>query len=89
MMRNTELPYDSKEKSAEIDKLVNRLDAIINIMLETAGSEGKGLKVAKRIEILSAAGLRPIEISRILGITLSHVTVELTRLRRRAGSTKR
>jgi len=82
------LQYDRKKESAEIDKLVNRLDAIINIMLETAGPEAKGLKVARRIEILHDAGLRPIEISRILGITLSHVTVELTRLRKRAKLTR-
>ena len=63
-------------------QLVKRLDAIINILLETAELEGKPLSVSKRIELLDAAGLRPVEISRLMGKTMSYVTVELTRIRK-------
>jgi len=61
---------------------VKRLDAIIRILLETAVLKGKPLSISKRIEMLDAVGLRPVEISEILGKTLSYITVELTRIRR-------
>lgn len=63
-------------------QLVKRLDAIINILLETAESGGKPLSISKRIELLDSAGLRPIEISKLIGKTLTYVTSELTRIRK-------
>lgn len=77
------------EDSADLRQLVKRLDALLNLLLETAGPKGEGLNVSKRIEILYKAGLRPVEISQILGITLSNVTVQLTRLRRGGKLAKR
>jgi hypothetical protein len=63
-------------------QLAKRLDAIINVLLETARVENKPLSMSKKIAILHAAGLRPIEISRILGKSVTYVSVELTRIRK-------
>jgi len=62
--------------------LTKRLDAIINVLLETARPDGKQLSVMDRVRILNDAGLRPIDIARILGITLTHVNVNLHTLRK-------
>jgi DNA-binding MarR family transcriptional regulator len=77
------------EKSADLRQLVKRLDALINLLLETADPKGKGLAVSKKIEILDTAGLRPVEISQILGLTLSNVTTQLTRLRKKGAKLSR
>jgi hypothetical protein len=61
---------------------VRRLNAIINLLIETAELEGKPLSMSKRIELLSAAGLRPIEISQLLSRTPGYVTKELTVMRK-------
>lgn len=60
-------------------EVIKRLDAIINILLETAVVKGKDLSVSTKIHMLHGVGLRPIEIAQILGITLSHVSAELYR----------
>jgi hypothetical protein len=65
------------------EDLVKRLDAVINILLETARPEGKKIPAIKSIEILSRAGLRPVEISEILGLSTNYVNVALTSIRRR------
>jgi len=62
--------------------LTKRLDAIINVLLETATlPEGKQISVKEKVRILSDAKLRPIEISRILGISVNQVNVNLHALR--------
>lgn len=63
-------------------KLIDRLDAIISVLLEIAHPQGKEISIVNRIVILYNAGLRPIEISKILGISLTHVSVELARIRK-------
>lgn len=73
---------ERREREQETWQIVKRLNAIINILLETAELEGKPLSISKRIEMLDAAGLRPIEISKILGKTLSYTTTQLTRIRK-------
>lgn len=71
-----------EEALLEIRDAVKRLDAIINILLETSGVS-KPLSMQRRIEILYGAGLRPIEISRILGKSLTNVSVQLNLLRKK------
>lgn len=62
--------------------MTKRLDAIINVLLETATlPEGKQISVKEKVRILSDAKLRPIEISRILGISVNQVNVNLHALR--------
>jgi hypothetical protein len=68
----------------EIWQLTKRLDAILNVLLETASTPGKPITATRKIAILYSAGLRPIEISRILGKSLSYVTKELTRIRKKS-----
>jgi len=62
--------------------LMKRLDAIINVLLETARPIGKPISVIDKVRMLSDAGLRPIEIARILGISVTHVNVNLHELRK-------
>jgi hypothetical protein len=62
---------------------MKRLDALINVMLETARPDGNQLRVTDKVRILSNAGLRPIEIARILGISVNQVNVTLNDLRKK------
>jgi len=71
-----------RKREEETWQLAKRLDAIINVLLETARVEEKPLSTSKKITILHTAGLRPIEISRILGKSITYVSVELTRIRK-------
>jgi len=63
--------------------LMKRLDALINVLLETARPDGKELKVIEKVRILSDTKLRPIEIAGILGISVNQVNVNLHALRKR------
>jgi len=66
----------------EMVQIVKRLDAIINVLLETSKIEGKPLPAVARIRLLYTAGLRPIEISRILGKPLANVTAQIAMMRK-------
>lgn len=79
-----------KENSSELTELrriIKRLDVLINIMLMSAQQDSK-LAIAKKIEILDAAGLRSIEIAEILGISPTHVSVQLNRQRKKSANKK-
>jgi hypothetical protein len=62
--------------------LAKRLDALINVLLETARPGGKPISSMEKVRILSDAGLRPVEIAQILGISATHVSVNLHDLRK-------
>lgn len=68
-----------KEDTYQVAK---RLDAIINILLETARLNGKPLPVAKQIELLHRSGLRPVEIAKILGKSLANISVQLGHMKK-------
>lgn len=72
---------ETHEVLLDIREAVKRLDAIINILFETSGT--KPLPIQRRIEILYSAGLRPVEISRILGKSVTNVSVQLNLLRKK------
>ncbi len=72
-----------EDQSLGINEAVKRLDAIINILFENSGPQGKPTPIVRRIEILRAAGLRPIEIARILGKSLTNVSVQLNLLKKK------
>jgi len=55
-------------------EIVRRLDAILNILLESMQVEGTKPTIRKRINLLHESGLRPSEIARILGKTQPYVT---------------
>ena len=69
-------------KTESYEEIVKRLDAIINILLETSRPGGKQIPTTTRIEILYNAGFRPVEISKILGTSLNYVNVVLTGIRK-------
>jgi len=79
------------ERIDDTKQLAKRLDVIINILLETTkGVDGKPLSMAKRIKILHTSGLRPVEIARILGKSLTNISVQLNimkKARSRKGKT--
>jgi len=62
--------------------VIRRLDAVLAVLLETGSAEGKRISMAKQVEVLDRAGLKPAEIGRILRKTRAYVNVELHRLRR-------
>lgn len=53
--------------------ITRRLDAILNVLLESMLFEGKRPTIRIRIRLLRQAGLRPSEIGRILGKTQQYV----------------
>lgn len=63
----------NKNRTADAEQIVKRLDAIVALLVR-AGDK----KVGDRIVTLKNAGLRPIEMSRILGKPLSYVTATIT-----------
>ena len=69
-------------ESRDTELVLKRLDAIISVLLETSRPAGKEIQMSERIRILYNAGLRPIEIARILGISATNVNVRLNELRR-------
>lgn len=73
---------DSSRQSEFPKEILRRLDTVIAVMLETGKRDGKPIPLAAKIRLLNQAGMRPIEISRILGRKPSHISKELTHLRR-------
>jgi len=69
-------------EEADFKQILRRLDVLIAVLLEMGQKNGKPIPVGTRVRILSQAGMRPVEISKILGKSLSYVTKELTLLRR-------
>ncbi len=82
-------PLKSRQEEGLLDirEAVKRLDAIINILFEVAPT-GKPTPIGRRIEILDAAGLRPIEIARTLGISITNVSTRLGQIRKRRTAKK-
>jgi DNA-directed RNA polymerase specialized sigma24 family protein len=62
-------------------RITKRLDVIIKIMLMSYLPDDK---IATKIQMLSAAGLRSTEIADILGITPSNVNVRLSMQRKKS-----
>jgi DNA-binding CsgD family transcriptional regulator len=67
---------------------MKRLDALLNIILETTKLNDKELRVMDKVRMLSGSGLRPVEIARILGISVNQVNVNLHALRKKKQSQK-
>jgi hypothetical protein len=73
-----------QEKDTPWSDIMRRLDALIALQAQPTGG-----KIGQTIATLRNAGLRPIEISRILGKSLTYVTATLAiekKSRRRDGS---
>jgi len=75
----------ANKKSTELvdfARVLERLDVLIAIFLEVGKMNGKPIPIRKRVRILSEAGMRPVEISKILGKSLSYVTKEQALLKK-------
>lgn len=71
---------DTADKRHE--EVIRRLDALINVLLETAGKNGIPVPMVKRIRILHESGMRPVDISKVLGKKMSYITKELSRIKK-------
>lgn len=69
-------------KPEDLEQVLRRLDVLIAILLEIGEKKGKPITISTRVRILSQAGMRPVEISKILGKSLSYVTKEQALLRK-------
>lgn len=63
-------------------QVVRRLDALINVLFETGGKDGIPMPMVRRITILHNAGMRPVEISKILGKKITYINNQLSRMRK-------
>ncbi len=65
--------------------LVNRLDVLIKL---TALNMIAGKSITDQVELLSSAGLKPAEISRIIGKPLNTITGLLARLKKKSNKSE-
>lgn len=72
-----------KESGSEGDPLSKRLDAIIALLVEDNERE-----LGENIVTLSNAGLKSLEIAKILGKSDSYIRSELSRKRKQGGAKK-
>lgn len=68
-------------------EVIKRLDALIFILLNKKAEQPYSLK--EQVSLLDSVGFRPIEIASTLGRTPTHITKELTNLRKAKGASKR
>jgi len=73
-----------QQKAVGNEAITKRLDVVIALLAQLGER-----KIGKNIVIMNSAGLRPIEISRILGKPLSYVTATLTMARKGAVKKKK
>ena len=73
----------NKKEFSNSEGIVKRLDAILNVLLSTPTSEGKSFSMLRRVELLSASGLRNVEIAEILGATQVSVGVMINKLKKK------
>lgn len=77
------------EDIPNLERVIKRLDVLISILFNTSNPKDKGIPMSKRIEMLDSCGLRPVEISDLLGRSQSYVNKELNRIRKsKSGNTK-
>lgn len=69
----------------ELQKITNRLEAVIGIPFENAGRTEK-FSLKERIKILDSCGLSPTEIAKTVGTSDNYVNVQLSLMRK--GSNK-
>jgi len=62
--------------------LSKRLDIIISLLLRQLPKAGDTISGRDQIEVLESLGVRPVEISRILGKKESYVSKELVSIRK-------
>lgn len=67
---------------AELNK---RLGIIISLLLKTLPKGGEGISLRDQIQLLADLGVRPKDISEILGRTQTYVNKELASLRKGKG----
>jgi hypothetical protein len=67
----------------ELAAIRKRLDVIIALLLQQVDRGGERLSSKAQIQMLSALGVRPVEIADILGKPRNYINKELVLIRRR------
>ncbi len=75
--------------SHEVHELAERLDVIANLLTTLAVAQEERPSIASRIVVLHHAGLRPVEIARIIRKSTEHVTGVISRTKKAAKKKKR
>ncbi len=73
------------EDSALQLEIVKRLDVLIKLLIEQKPEHERERTAREQIGKLSALGLTPSEIGRIMGIPTSHVGAQLSQIKNKKG----
>lgn len=79
---------ENTSELVELRRIIKRLDVVISMMLMSANPDDE-VTTARKVGILKAAGLRNSEIAQILGISPTHVSVEMGRLKKKSAKKKK
>lgn len=71
-----------KDTQIMIEQIGQKLDTIIALLLRSLPKNIDGLPLKEQIKILNNLGLRPLEISKIIGRSANYVSKELTLIRK-------
>lgn len=66
----------------ELFELNKRLGVVISLLLRMIPEKGNGLSLKEQVGILSNLSIRPRDIANILGRTQTHISKELTGIRK-------
>jgi len=66
-----------KELNENIKRLGLKLDILVALLLKLIPKDKEGLSLKEQISLLKKLGVRPIDISKIIGISPGHVNKEL------------
>jgi DNA-binding NarL/FixJ family response regulator len=76
-----EIRYQLDALGQTAERSNSLLRALLRIMIEA----DKNMPLGRKIEVLDSAGLRPLEIAQILGISANNVSVHKSRMKKRVG----
>lgn len=76
------IPPRDRAEEATLGDVLNRLDAILNVILRTPIEDNQRLTIRQRVKILHRVGLRNREIARVLGISQLNVASVINDLRK-------
>ncbi len=71
-----------KETKETIAQLQQKMDIIIAVLLRLIPKDMEGLQLKEQIKLLDGFGVRPVDISKIVGRTSGYVNKELVSIRK-------
>jgi hypothetical protein len=70
------------ERDEKLNLIIGRLDVMINLMFKSMEKDGKEISAKDKIVMLDSFGLRPVDISKIVGKSRNYVDVQLSLARK-------